>query len=579
MDLNIIKLRKGLAYSQMKFAELLGVSISTLRRWEKGENSPSPLGLEKLYELKKAIEDDKLESYMAKNSLRRKEAENNAQPFPFEYNGNKFSALMMPYVYNGPDDQKDFYKTLLKLQQKNTKSFEWSQYSRRLSLVQEIDGKKTAQYLMEKPRPTNKSWSANVGPHGWHRYVGRFPAQLIRAIINYFGADEKDIILDPFCGSGTTLVESRLLGIPAIGVEISPLSAMISRVKSKFSLNADCITEVIKELEAFYIMKWEKFLAGKSIDDYSYDELITRDGNSINAFSNYERWFTKEAFLGTSIVVEFILQKSGYIQEFIATALSGKMRSIGNVDVDVVRAEYRKTPRENVNVLKLVTSQLKKMNTSLININVSHTGLLKDETTINVIEDSCNEVDIDENSISHIITSPPYGVESLSYLRTHLLSFRALEPLLGIDPYSFNDGVIGSEFLGDEEIVLDKLEVTKKSATFAEFFRKLPSAEDSKKHKKRINMMMKFFEDLDTLIVRFNYWLKIEGKVAFVIGNKKIGNSIIPTDKIIGELFTANGFYSIGCIAHKLKTNNSNSKVPWQERIIENEFIMMFEKR
>ena len=331
----------------------------------------------------------------------------------------------------------------------------------------------------------------------------------------------------------------------------------------------------------FYQEKYEGFLNGKDIHKYTYEEIIARDGNSITSFSNYDKWFTKEALLGVSIVVEYILKvkNNKYISELIAIALSAKMRSIGNVDVDVVRAEYRKTPRENVDVLKLVISHLRKMIRSIKEMNVSHNSTIKNADTINVIESSCLSADIADNSISAVITSPPYGVESLSYLRTHLLSFRALEPLLGVDPYNFSQDVIGSEYLLEANFDINTLKVIKKSPECARFFTKLLSKEEIKGTRNRALMMLKFFEDMDNLVIKFSHWLKVGGKVAFVIGNKKISDSIIPTDKIITEIFEANGFTYISEIAHKLKTNNSNSKVPWQDRIIENEFVIFYEKR
>ena len=91
-------------------------------------------------------------------------------------------------------------------------------------------------------------------------------------------------------------------------------------------------------------------------------------------------------------------------------------------------------------------------------------------------------------------------------------------------------------------------------------------------------MMMRFFEDMYWVVERFDKWLKQNGKVAFIIGNKKIGESIIPTDSIIREIFESFGFELVESIAHKLKTNNSNSQVPWQDRIIENEYIMLFRR-
>ena len=92
-------------------------------------------------------------------------------------------------------------------------------------------------------------------------------------------------------------------------------------------------------------------------------------------------------------------------------------------------------------------------------------------------------------------------------------------------------------------------------------------------------MMMRFFEDMYTVIKSFDNWLTDHGKIAFIIGNKKIGDSVIPTDTIITEIFEHFGFILEESIGHKLKTNNSNSQVPWQDRIIENEYIMLFRRK
>ncbi|MEF3309607.1 DNA methyltransferase [Paenibacillus sp. GYB004] len=484
-----------------------------------------------------------------------------------------------PFVLNGPSDQHSFHKTLIDMQLHNPQNNKDETFLKRLSLIDTVDGVKTAQSNLEAPKKIAKSWSSNYGTHGWHRYVGRFPPHLIRALLNYFQADSDDVVLDPFSGSGTTLVECRLLGIPAIGVEICPLSALISRAKSQFTIElANAIPNLINTYKDFYNSKWNDFLNQRTFDLISYEEIILREGNIIEPFANFEKWFIKEALLGTSITIEFAKTLEGQIRDLLLVALSSKMRSIGNMDVDVVRAEYSKEPRTNVKVFDLVHKQLLKMSKSIIDSFNTHKGLIKTQPTNVIEQDILKVTEIEENSISHIITSPPYGVEAISYLRTHLLSYRVLAHFLGTDPYKFGDNVIGSEFLPKEAPNVSHFNVADLSTTYLNFFNSLLNGDLPKKLELRTYMMMKFFEDISIVTSRLGRWLKVNGKIAFIIGNNKIGDTIIPTHEIITEIFGAYGLILEKTISHKLKTNNSNSQVPWQDRIIENEYLLIFHK-
>lgn len=570
-----LRTRSGL--SQVAFASLLGVSVSSLRRWEAGDTMPSPMAKQRIEELNNLTEAELLEMGQKLLTSKEETTEGNYGT-TFFWKGKKHEAQWAPYVINGPIDQKKFYDKLVLLQEESDIDIEQEEYFSRLSMLKSIDGHETAQFKMEAPKNTAKSWSSDYGTHGFHRYVGRFPSHLIRSLINSFGATKTDTILDPFCGSGTTLVEARMLGVKSIGIEISPLSAMISRVKSQFPIGGVSVAKLISEMQNFYQERWVSFLQNNELASITHTQILQREGNSIKLFPNIEKWFSKEALLGTSIMVEFIMTKKGYLKDFLTIALSSKMRSIGNVDVDVVRAEYRKSPRENVDVLALVTRQLQKMARQIQITLDSCKKTIGDESSVRIIEGSVLNGKIKPNSISHIITSPPYGVESLSYLRTHLLSFRALEPILGVDPYNFGEGVIGSEYLISCLPNVESFQVKNISDTFNSYFKPMMEKSSSNLEKKRIIMMMQFFEDMYSVIKRFSLWIKPNGNVAFIIGNKKLGNSVIPTDTIIEEIFRSQGFRFIDSIAHKLKTNNSNSKVPWQDRIIENEFVLLFRK-
>lgn len=578
---SLIRLRKSIGFSQTAFAGLLGVSVASLRRWEKGENRPSAPALDKIDRVRREIEAGHLDALLEEAARRKTDRETVRATCTFSYNGVSHPAVLMPYVCNGPRDQLDFYRQLISMQESDSSPIDWETYRSRLSLLQSVDREPTAQYLLERPGENSRSWSANAGSHGWHRYVGRFPAQLVRAIINHFGLAGDDLLLDPFCGSGTAAVEARLLGVPAMGIEISPLSAMISRVKSCFPQDGQALlTHEIQALGVFYRSRYDGFLKGRDIERFSYGDVLARSGNLIPEFNNYEKWFTREALLGASIVVEYIAGLGGgcFAKEAVAAALSARMRSIGNVDVDVVRAEYRRTPREHVDVCRLVTDQLAKMARSVGRMTESHRATILPPHKIEIIEGDCLTAELAPGSVSAIITSPPYGIESLSYLRTHLLSFRVLEPILGVDPYHFGGNVIGSEYSPEVEAVPPRFEVMEISGACRSFFSGLLQDPGLEQLRSRCLMMAAFFEDMHRLIRKFSYWLKDGGKVAFIIGNKRLGTHMIPTDQIITELFAACGFSPAGKIAHKLKTNNSNSVVPWQDRIIDNEYVLFFEK-
>jgi hypothetical protein len=72
--------------------------------------------------------------------------------------------------------------------------------------------------------------------HDWFRFVLSYPPHLVRDYFERFGADSSSVVLDPFCGTGTTVVECKKLGIPSIGVEAHPLSHFAGTVKVDWSV-------------------------------------------------------------------------------------------------------------------------------------------------------------------------------------------------------------------------------------------------------------------------------------------------------------------------------------------------------
>jgi len=119
----------------------------------------------------------------------------------------------------------------------------------------DLDGlvKKTAYFKIVKGKYTdyfriiqkNNTRSVNQYLTHWiYPYKGKFHPQMIRALLNIIGLKEGDTALDPFIGSGTTAVEAQLLGINCIGIDISPLCVLQSKVKTESVHVFDEIKEI-----------------------------------------------------------------------------------------------------------------------------------------------------------------------------------------------------------------------------------------------------------------------------------------------------------------------------------------------
>lgn len=73
--------------------------------------------------------------------------------------------------------------------------------------------------------------STRYSVHGLHEYKGKFNPQIARAILNIFRIPAGARVLDPFCGSGTALVECAHVGIGAVGLDINPLAVFVANAK------------------------------------------------------------------------------------------------------------------------------------------------------------------------------------------------------------------------------------------------------------------------------------------------------------------------------------------------------------
>jgi len=84
---------------------------------------------------------------------------------------------------------------------------------------------------VRKNSEANRLSDGDRAVHDWYRFVLSFPPHLVRQYVERFRLNENHLVLDPFCGTGTTVVECRKQGIPSVGIEANPIACFASQVK------------------------------------------------------------------------------------------------------------------------------------------------------------------------------------------------------------------------------------------------------------------------------------------------------------------------------------------------------------
>lgn len=370
-------------------------------------------------------------------------------------------------------------------------------------------------------RERDNSWDysdvpGSYGVYGIHPYPAMFHFLVVRRLLNEL-SQPSDLVLDPFMGSGVCAVECLINGRNFIGYDINPLAVLIAKVR----------VTPLKSKSLFQALE-------RILEDYQ--KTTSKD----IYFPNIDYWFDREVIDQLSKLKSSIFNLSNQkIQNFFKVVFSEVVRKVSRTDHNEFKLIRRKKENINNNVIKVF------QNIALRNINLLTTFYqefknLKADITLKV--KNIFEIPLERNYVDLIITSPPYGDSrtTVAYGQFSRLSLR---------------------WLGIEEQV-DKQSLGSKRV---EIYEELPSRilyqyldEIKKRNFKRAREVYAFYFDLFRAIEILSYILKPKGKIAFVVGNRRVKGIELPTDKISADFFSYFGIKHIKTIVRAI----SNKRMP-----------------
>lgn len=260
-----------------------------------------------------------------------------------------------------------------------------------------IDDREVANFERNKIFETDRAF------HDWYRFVLSFPPHLVRSYLAEFKLKRTDLVLDPFCGTGTTVVECKLNGIPSVGLEANRFAAFAGQTKTQWHVQPSKLLDAGVEVgkRATSRLKRQKHTADLLRLPAEQQKIILKD--SISPLPLH-----KSLVLLQEIDKHKDEETKGHLKLALAKTLVYKVSNLRfGPEVGVGKLKL------DADVVELWLDEVRAMCTDLSSLsesNPAHSSVL--------LTDSRNPKELlKRRKVSAVITSPPYPNEK-DYTRT-----------------------------------------------------------------------------------------------------------------------------------------------------------------
>lgn len=391
--------------------------------------------------------------------------------------------------------------------------------------------------------------------HCYHTYPAMMIPQVARKLIKDFAPDGGlSLVFDPYVGSGTTLVESSLLGVRSVGTDLNPLARFMSKVKTT-QFDLDEVNHAVAVLIAKTMV-------------YNPSDVKDTDFSRI---SNYAFWYSEESLYKLSYLNQIILELKPDIQDFFLLCLSETVREVSftrNSEFKRYKMSDKQLEKFNPDVFLTFEKKVQRNIKGLESFNTTGNVEFAEVYGFNTSTGIPSEI-LPVGSVDLVVTSPPYG-DSHTTVAYGQFSRWANEW------FNFENAKSLDRILMGGTLTKEKRFETQSIDKDLDVIRSIDE--------RRYYEVISFLNDYSDSIKNVAKVVRKGGRVCYVVGNRRVKSVQINLDYFTAEMFEKCGFkHEITIVREipgkRMPSKNSPTNKPGETcDTMSNEYIVILTK-
>lgn len=388
--------------------------------------------------------------------------------------------------------------------------------------------------------------------HSFFAYPAKFIPQIPRYFIKEYMHNHHSL-LDPFCGSGTTLVEAQLLGYQSYGIEINPLGRLLTEVK----------TTPLKIRQ--YREEYDKLLQEIRSD---YTVPLIPD------FPNINYWFSEPVQRELGIIRASIdsLDESP-VKKFFKVCFASIIRKSSNADPRISKPVYTENMKSRhdrvIKPIEMFRAKVSEYGERVLTLS----NFLESNTiTASMVGNDARKINLPDRSVYLVLTSPPF-INAQEYFRTTKFEIYWTGLATPNEVRGLESKMIGLERIDDATSKELHLLYDEGLQSVDDVIKKIYELD-----KNRAFIIFDYFSQMKNVFTEIMRILDDKGYFIITIGDNTIRKMPIKTHELIIDLASYVGFKTVKVNYDLIKVRSLTTKRNVTAGLMDKEWAMVFSK-